>query len=122
MGGCPAGDGSKETPQMKRGTILWINLEDAKHPEMGKTRPGILISNSEHNAQLPTVVVIPFSTQAPEVWPLRLRFDLAGGKTSYAILPGIRQVKKTRLLDMIEIAPPEFIHALDRALSAYLSD
>lgn len=36
--------------------------------------------------------------------------------------PGMRQVKKTRLLDVIEIAPTEFMHSLDRALSAYLSD
>jgi mRNA interferase MazF len=107
---------------MKRGTIIWINLEDAKPPEVGKTRPAILISNSEQNAHLATVVVIPFSTQAPEVWPLRLKFDLAGGKTSYAVLPGIRQVKKTRLLDAIEVAPADFIHKLDRALTAYLSD
>jgi mRNA interferase MazF len=107
---------------MKRGTILWINLEDARPPELGKTRPGILISNSEHNAHLETVVAVPLSTHAPEVWPLRLKHKLAGQKISYVVLPGIRQVKKTRLLDVIEVAPPEFMHTLDRALLAYLSD
>lgn len=107
---------------MKRGTILWINLEDARPPEFGKTRPGILISNSEQNAHLETVVAIPFSSQAPEVWPLRLKLELPRQKTSYAVLPGIRQVKKTRLLDVIEIAPPEFLRALDQALLAYLTD
>jgi mRNA interferase MazF len=107
---------------MKRGTILWVNLEDARPPEFGKIRPGILISNSEQNAHLETVVVIPLSTQAPEVWPLRLKLGLAGQKASYAVLPGIRQVKKTRLLDAIEIAPANFMHTLDRALAAYLSD
>lgn len=107
---------------MKRGTILWINLEDARPPELGKTRPGILVSNSEHNAHLETVVAVPLSTQAPEVWPLRLKLKLAGQKISYVVLPGIRQVKKTRLLDVIEIAPAEFMHTLDRALRAYLSD
>ncbi len=107
---------------MKRGTILWINLEDARPPELGKTRPGIVISNSEQNAHLETVVAIPFSTQAPEVWPLRLKFDLANQKTSYAVLPGIRQIKKTRLLDVIQMAPAEFMNTLDRALLAYLTD
>ena len=28
--------------KMKRGTIVWINLEDIAPPELGKTRPGIL--------------------------------------------------------------------------------
>ena len=107
---------------MKRGTILWINLEDARPPELGKTRPGIVISNSEQNAHLETVVAIPFSTQAPEVWPLRLKFKLADKKMSYAVLPGMRQVKKTRLMDIIQVAPAEFMHTLDRALQAYLTD
>ncbi len=107
---------------MKRGTILWINLEDSRPPELGKTRPGIIVSNSEQNAHLETVVAVPLSTQAPEVWPLRLQYKLASGKPSFAILPGIRQVKKTRLLDVIEVAPAEFMHTLERALQAYLAD
>ncbi len=107
---------------MKRGTILWVNLKEARPPELGKTRPAILISNSEQNAHLESVVAIPLSTQAPEVWPLRLKLEVPGQKTGYAILPGIRQVKKTRFLDVIGIAPSEFMHKLDRALAAYLSD
>lgn len=122
MGSGFVGHDTAHSSQMKRGTILWINLEDSRPPEFGKTRPGILISNSEQNAHLETVVVIPLSTQAPEVWPLRLKCELAGKKISYAVLPGIRQVKKTRLLDVIEIAPAKFMHLLDRALAAYLSD
>ncbi len=122
MGGSISRDDPADPPEMKRGTILWINLEDTRPPEFGKTRPGILISNSEHNAHLETVVAIPLSTQSPALWPLRLPLKLASKKISYAVLPGMRQVKKTRLLDVIEIAPAEFMHSLDQALSAYLSD
>ena len=122
MGGRSPRYDAAEPPEMKRGTIVWINLEDTRPPEFGKTRPGILISNSEHNAHLETVVAIPLSTQGPALWPLRLPLKLASKKISYAVLPGMRQVKKTRLLDVIEIAPAEFMHSLDRALSAYLSD
>ena len=107
---------------MKRGTIVWINLEDSRPPELGKTRPGIIVSNSEQNAHLETVVAVPLSTQAPEVWPLRLKFKPPGQKVSYAILPGIRHVKKTRLLDVIAVAPADFMQTLDQALQAYLSD
>jgi mRNA-degrading endonuclease toxin of MazEF toxin-antitoxin module len=107
---------------MKRGTILWMNLEGATPPAFVKMRPAIIVSNSEQNALLETVVVIPLSTQAPEVWPLRLKLEMPDQKTSYVVLPGIRQAKKARLLDVIEIAPAEFMHRLDRALSAYLAD
>jgi mRNA-degrading endonuclease toxin of MazEF toxin-antitoxin module len=43
---------------MTRGTIVWVNLEDADPPEMGKTRPGVVVSNSEQNSLLDTVVVV----------------------------------------------------------------
>jgi mRNA-degrading endonuclease toxin of MazEF toxin-antitoxin module len=107
---------------VKRGSIFWINLEGATPPEFGKIRPGIIVSNSEQNAVLASVGAIPLTTQAPELWPLRLKLEMRGHKPNYAILPGIRQVKKTRLLDLLQIAPVEFMHRLDRALSAYLSD
>jgi mRNA-degrading endonuclease toxin of MazEF toxin-antitoxin module len=107
---------------MKRGVVVWINLEDATPPELGKTRPGVIISNSEQNMLLDSVVAVPLSTQPPEIWPLRLKLNLAKQKASYAVLPGIRQVKKSRLLDVIDHAPAEFMRNLDRALAAYLSD
>ena len=122
MGGCPARDESAAPAEMKRGAVVWINLQDATPPELGKTRPGVVISNSEQNMLLDSVVAVPLSTQAPEVWPLRVKLTLAKQKTSYAILPGIRQVKKSRLLDVIDHAPAEFMQSLDRALSAYLAD
>lgn len=107
---------------MKRGSIYWINLEPASPPELGKTRPGIVVSNTEQNLRLPSVVIIPLSTQSPEIWPLRLELILSKGKKSYAVLPGIRQVSKKRFHEMIGTASVEFLEKLDEALQAYLSD
>jgi hypothetical protein len=50
--------------KMKRGTIVWINLEDTAPPELGNTRPGILVSHTEQNHILPTVVIVPLSSRA----------------------------------------------------------
>src|SRR5687767_1470245 len=87
---------------MIRGTVFWVNLGDTSPPEFGKLRPGLVVSNTEQNQVLDTVVVIPLSTRPPEIWPLRLRLaPLAKGKMTFAIIPGIRQVSKTRLLDVI---------------------
>ena len=105
---------------MKRGTIIWINLEDADPPEMGKTRPAILVSNTEHNHTLSTVVVVPLSSRAPEIWPLRLRLETPRLKTSFAVTPGLSQVSRARLLQPIGMASSEFLDALDEALAAYL--
>jgi hypothetical protein len=46
---------------------------------------------------LNTVVVVPASKIAPEIWPLRVAAGNFSGKDSYAVIPGIRQVRKGRL-------------------------
>jgi mRNA interferase MazF len=107
---------------MRRGSIVWINLEDTHPPEFGKTRPGIVISNTEQNTVLETVVVIPLSTRPPEMWPLRLQISLPLKKRGFAVIPGIRQVSKARLMDVIGTISTESMREIDRALRAYLAD
>lgn len=107
---------------MRRGTIVWLNLEDTFPPEFGKTRPAIVISNSEQNAVLETLVAVPLSTQPPHNWPLRIKYGKLVTKVSFAVVPGIRQVKKSRVLEPIEMASDDFLRLLDTALLAYLGD
>lgn len=107
---------------MKRGTLCWVNLEPSHPPEFGKTRPGVIVSNSEQNAVLDTVVVVPLSSQAPEIWPLRLAIGGPKGKKSFAVLPGIRQVSKRRLTQTVGMLQPNDLLRLDEALEVYLKD
>jgi mRNA interferase MazF len=108
---------------MTRGTVYWVNLEDTSPPEFGKIRPGVLVSNSEQNSILTTVAIIPISTRPPEIWPLRLKLPpMPGLKTGFAVIPGIRQVSKKRLLDEIGLLPDESLAGIGKALSAYLGE
>ena len=108
---------------MNRGSIVWVNLEDAAPPEFNKVRPALVISNSEVNEALPTIVAIPISTRAGEIWPLRLKMPaISGMKNSFLVLPGIRQINKARVLKVISIAPDSFLSQVDEALAAYLQD
>ncbi len=107
---------------MRRGSVYWINLEPAAPPELGKVRPGIIVSNTIQNERLDSVVVVPLSTRAPEIWPLRVPLDIRGLRSSFAVIPGIRQVSKARLHELIAQAPPESVGRLGAALGAYLSD
>jgi mRNA interferase MazF len=107
---------------MKRGTICWVNLEPVSPPEMGKTRPAVVISNSDQNIFLDSVVVVPLSSQPAEIWPLRLRLELPRGKISFAVLPGIRQVSKERIREIVGLARPGDIVRLSEALFCYLND
>jgi mRNA interferase MazF len=107
---------------MKRGSIVWVNLEEVVPPELGKTRPGIIISNTEQNSILDTVVILPVSSKPPEIWPLRLQFKMPKGRDSFVVIPGIRQVSKSRLLDVDGQVSPKFLEEIEEALRAYLGD
>jgi mRNA-degrading endonuclease toxin of MazEF toxin-antitoxin module len=105
---------------MKRGTVVWVDLSDATPPEMGKVRPGIIVSGTAHNDVLNTVVVVPTSSIAPEIWPLRVAVGSFAGKDSYAVIPGIRQVRKGRLRGALGQLSHDKLLELDECLDAYL--
>lgn len=108
---------------MKRGTVVWINLGDARPPEMSKRRPAVIISNSVQNLALNSVVVVPLSSQSPEIWPLRIELKMPfSRKRSYAVIPGMRQSAKSRLQKEIGLLDDKSMSELDRAIGAYLSD
>ena len=112
-----------ETPQaMKRGTIAWVNLSDAHPPEMDKVRPAVVLSNSTFNTRLSTLVVVPLSTLAGEIWPLRIKVTTTGRKPSFAVIPGIRQVSKARLLNTVGTLAAADLSKIERAVAEYLSD
>lgn len=105
---------------MKRGTVVWVDLSDASPPEMGKVRPGIVVSGTAHNDVLNTVVIVPTSSIAPEIRPLRMAVGSVAGKESYAVIPGIRQVRKGRLRGALGELSHEHLTTLDECLDAYL--
>ena len=105
---------------MKRGTVIWVDLSDTQPPEMGKVRPAVVVSGTPHNEVLNTVVIVPTSSIAPEIWPLRLAVGNFAGKDSFAVIPGIRQVRKGRLKGAIGQLSHDKLVELDECLEAYL--
>jgi len=106
-----------------RGTVVWVDLADATPPEMGKRRPAVIVSNSVQNQVLDTVVAVPLSSQAPEIHPLRVKLRVAGlPRASYAVVPGVRQMKKSRILGAAGKVPAADLTRLDGAIRDYLSD
>jgi mRNA interferase MazF len=107
---------------LRFGSAHWVNFEPSAPPEMGKVRPAIVVSSSIYNDRLDSVVVVPLSSRAPEIWPLRLGIDVPGAKTSYAVIPGVRQVSKARLHEPIGQTPLAAMQRVIEALALYLSD
>lgn len=113
---------SEAAASVRYGTACWINLEPAAPPEMGKTRPGIVVSRSIYNEKLESVVVVPLSSRSPDIWPLRLEVEVPGLKRSFAVIPGVRQVSKARLHEVIGRVPRDIMERLGEALTLYLND
>jgi mRNA-degrading endonuclease toxin of MazEF toxin-antitoxin module len=108
---------------MIRGVVVWVDLSDATPPEMGKRRPAVIVSNSVQNNSLDSVVAVPLSSHAPEIPPLRMKVHASGLKeAAYAVIPGIRQLKKSRILGTAGKLKELDLQKLDEAIRAYLSD
>ena len=108
---------------MSRGSVVWVDLSDASPPEMGKRRPAVVVSNSVQNQVLDTLVAVPLSSRPPEIHPLRLRLQVASLKRpSYAVVPGIRQIKKSRVLGPAGRVSVADLTRLERAIRDYLTD
>ncbi|MFZ9745173.1 MAG: type II toxin-antitoxin system PemK/MazF family toxin [Opitutaceae bacterium] len=105
---------------MKRGTVVWVDVSDTQPPEVGKVRPGIIVSGTVHNEVLDTVVVVPTSSVPPEIRPLRLAVGRFAGQGSFAVLPGIRQGSKSRLRGTLGELSQDQLAELDACLEAYL--
>jgi mRNA interferase MazF len=99
-----------------------VNFGPSAPPEIGKVRPGVIVSNSVQNEHLDSVVVVPLSTRAPEIWPLRVEVKSKGLKLSYAVVPAVRQVSKARLQGHIVQLPDSMVERVGEAIALYLSD
>lgn len=89
---------------------------------MGKRRPAVVVSNSVHNAALDSVVVVPISSRPPEIPTLRVAVKTSGPYEGFAVVPGIRQIKKSRILETSGFIFPDDLQNLDEAVRLYLGD
>jgi mRNA interferase MazF len=80
---------------MKRFEVWIVRLDPVLGAEIGKTRPGVIVSPDEANGALKTVLVAPL-TSVRRAWPTRVPVnvsDVAGD----AALDQLRAVDKKRL-------------------------
>ncbi|MEA3227459.1 MAG: type II toxin-antitoxin system PemK/MazF family toxin [Campylobacterota bacterium] len=88
-----------------RGDIVGINLNPKKGDEVGKVRPCIILSDSDSNSVLDTIIVVPLSTQLlDDMLPFRMRLQKRGKliKDSDILLNHIRTISKKRVTSYID--------------------
>lgn len=104
---------------MKRFEVWTVRLDPVLGSEIGKTRPGVIVSPDEANEALRTVLIAPL-TSVRRAWPTRVPVEIDGVEGD-AALDQIRAVDKRRLLRRQgEIAPAE-ARAIFDCLSAMFS-
>lgn len=80
---------------MKRFEVWLVRLDPVLGSEIGKTRPGVIVSPNEANDHLRTVVIAPL-TSVRRPWPTRVPVQTDGLPGDVA-LDQIRTVDKRRL-------------------------
>jgi len=86
---------------MKRFEVWIVRLDPALGSEIGKTRPGVIVSPDEANAALRTVLIAPL-TSVRRTWPTRVPVDINNIAGDVA-LDQLRAVDKMRLAQKIAV-------------------
>ena len=84
------------TEAVRRGDVFLVSLNPARGGEIRKTRPCVVVSPDELNANLRTFIIVPLTTGG-HPYPFRIpcRF---GGQTGYVVIDQIRTVDRERLV------------------------
>lgn len=105
----------------KRGEVYWGALDPVRGAEIAKTRPCVVISDSDINSVRKTVVILPLtSTKNPLTWPLLIDVPSVGA-SSKARMEQLRCVDKNRLSEYIDDVGEIDIQKMERALKQVLA-
>lgn len=85
-----------KTEEVRRGDVFLVSLDPDRGGENQKTRPCVIVSPDELNANLRTFIVAPL-TAGGHAYPFRIpcRFE---GRSGHVVIDQIRTVDRERLL------------------------
>ena len=89
---------------MDQGDIYLVNLDPTVHTEIGKTRPGLIISINAMNHQSPRLIVAPITSTTRKIYPFEIfipRGTTGLDKDSKIMVDQLRSLDKKRLVKKI---------------------
>jgi len=104
---------------LSRGEIVLVNFNPAKGGEIGKLRPAIVISDSDDNEILDTIIAIPLSTVVePDALPYRYLITKRDKlqKDSDACIYEIRALSKSRVKERLSSLSSSELDIIQNAL------
>jgi mRNA interferase MazF len=108
--------------RVQRGDVYWVNFpkRDPKGAEIEKTRPCVVLSLTEVNAQRRTVVVVPLTSSPEPVPPIAIAVPSAG-TDSVAVCDQITAVDKKRLQKKFGALNKEDLRAVETSIRLVLN-
>jgi mRNA interferase MazF len=113
---------------MRRGDIVWVDLDPAQGQEAAKRRPAVVVSNDGANRTAGSlgrgvVTVVPVTGNTTRVYPFQVLLP-AGScglpKASKAQAEQVRSVAVGRIGAVAGRLPPDLVSRLDAALRLHL--
>jgi len=100
--------------------VFLINLDHTVGHEIRKSRPCVVISPDEMNANISTVIIAPMTTKS-HAYPSRVttRFQ---GKSGWVVLDQIRTVDKVRLVRRLGTLESRTIATIKNIIKVMLVD
>jgi mRNA interferase MazF len=105
--------------EVRRGDVVWANLDPTVGVEIQKTRPVIVVSNDEINAHSRLVVVVPLTTNVSRLSPSHVLLPSGEGnlaQDSKALCEQIRAMDKRRLTSWIGRLSTRYLRLVDQAI------
>ncbi len=110
---------------IKRGDVLFVDLEPVKGSEQGKTRPCLVIQNDVGNQVSPITIVASITSKTEREYPFTVQVLKGDGglpKDSTILCNQLRTVSiNERVIKKIGSLKPETMKKVDEALKTSLS-
>ena len=113
---------------MRRGDVVWVDLDPVQGSEADKRRPAIVVSNdganrTAQNLGRGVVTVVPVTSQTGRVYPFQVLLPAQScglPKASKAQAEQIRSVAVQRIGSVAGRVPADLLVALDAAMRLHL--
>jgi mRNA interferase MazF len=113
---------------MRRGDIVWVDLDPVRGNEANKHKPAVVVSNDGANRSAQSlgrgvVTVVPVTTNTMRIYPFQVLLPARScglPKASKAQAEQIRSVAVERVGEVVGHLPADLGSALDRAIRLHL--
>ena len=114
---------------MRRGDVVWVDLDPVRGSEASKRRPAVVVSNDGANRTAEglgrgVVTIVPITSQTKKVYPFQVSLPARScglPKASKAQAEQIRSVAVQRIGSTVGHLPTNLLTKLDDAIRLHLA-